>query len=132
MGKTIERIAVPNTPKPQGPYSEVIRAGDFLFVSGQGPIDPATNEFSFGDIRHETKLVLQNIQKIVEGCGAKLSDVAKCSVFLADAADFNAMNEVYKTFFGAAPPTRTTVQATLVEPRMKIEVDCIVYLPSSR
>ena len=129
MGKTIERITVPNTPKPQGPYSEVIRAGDFLFVSGQGPIDPATNEFSFGDIRHETKLVLDNVKRIVEGCGATLADVVKCSVFLADAADFGAMNEVYASIFGGAPPTRTTVQATLVEPRMKIEVDCVVYAP---
>jgi 2-iminobutanoate/2-iminopropanoate deaminase len=131
MGNKIERISVPNTPSPQGPYSEVIRAGDFLFVSGQGPIDPATNQFSFGDIRHETKLVLRNVQKIIEGCGATLADVVKCSVFLSDAEDFSAMNEEYAAFFGSAPPVRTTVQATLVEPGMKIEVDCVAYVPSS-
>lgn len=126
----IERFSVPNTPSSQGPYSQVVRAGDFLYISGQGPIDPASNEFSFGDIRHETKLVLENIRKILSGCGASLGDVIKCSVFLAEASDFDAMNEVYASFFGSAPPARTTVQATLVEPKMKIEVDCVVYVPS--
>jgi 2-iminobutanoate/2-iminopropanoate deaminase len=76
--------------------------------------------------------VLQNIQQILTGCGGSLADVIKCSVFLADAADFGAMNEVYASFFGLAPPARTTVQATLVEPGMKVEVDCVAYLPSRR
>lgn len=126
----IERKTVPNTPSSHGPYSQVVRAGDFLFISGQAPIDPATNELSLSDIRGETKLTLQNIQTILAGCGASMADVVKCSVFLAEASDFGAMNEVYATFFGAAPPARTTVQATLVEP-MKIEIDCIAYLPGS-
>jgi 2-iminobutanoate/2-iminopropanoate deaminase len=114
-----------------GPYSAVVRAGDFLYVSGQGPIDPATNQFSFGDIRHQTALVLQSIQRILAGCGASMADVVKCSVFLAEAADFAAMNEVYASFFGPTPPARTTVQATLVLPGMKIEIDCVAYLPKS-
>ena len=120
-----------DTPSSQGPYSQVVRAGDFLYISGQGPIDLGNNEFSFGDVRHETGLVLQNIQKILAGCGASMADVVKCSVFLAEASDFAAMNEVYASFFPSGAPARTTVQATLVEPGMKIEVDCVAYLPKS-
>lgn len=129
MSSKIERLSVPGTPGSHGPYSQVVRAGDFLYISGQGPIDPATNDFSFGGIRHETALTLQNIQKILAGCGATMADVVKCSVFLAHAADFAAMNEVYASFFGSAAPARTTVQATLVDPGMKIEIDCVAYSP---
>jgi 2-iminobutanoate/2-iminopropanoate deaminase len=125
----IERLTIPGAPAPQGAYSPAVRAGDFIYVSGQGPIDPATDEFSFGDIRHETELVLRNVQRILEGCGASLANVVKCSVFLADANDFAAMNEVYANFFGQDKPARTTVQATLVEPGMKVEIDCVAYAP---
>ena len=100
----IERITPPGVPVPRGPYTPAVRAGDFIFVAGQGPIDSATNQMSYGDIRHETRLVLNNIKKILEGCGANLEDVVKCSVFLADAKDFAAMNEIYAEFFGAAKP----------------------------
>lgn len=131
MPSKIERLSVPDTPSSQGPYSQVVRAGDFLYISGQGPIDPGSNEFSFGDVRHQTRLVLRNIQKILAGCGASMADVVKCSVFLAEASDFAAMNEVYASFFPGGAPARTTVQATLVEPGMKIEVDCVAYLPQS-
>lgn len=128
----IERIQVPGAPAPQGAYSPAVRAGDFLYISGQGPIDPATNQMSFGDIRHETRLVLENVRRILEGCGSSLADVVKCSVFLANADDFKAMNEVYGEFFANQKPTRTTVQATLVEPGMKVEIDCIAYVPQRR
>ena len=131
MPSKIERLSVEETPGSQGPYSQVVRAGDFLYISGQGPIDPGTNEFSFGDVRHETGLVLRNIQKILVGCGASMQDVVKCSVFLAQASDFAAMNEVYASFFPSGAPARTTVQATLVEPGMKIEIDCVAYVPKA-
>jgi 2-iminobutanoate/2-iminopropanoate deaminase len=123
----IERITPPGVPAPRGPYSPAVRAGDFIYVSGQGPIAPETNAFSFGDIRHETRLVLANIRRILEGCGASLADVVKCSVFLADAKDFSAMNEVYAEFFGDQKPARTTVEARFVAPEMKIEIDCVAY-----
>ena len=127
----IERLVPSGLPTPRGPYSPAVRAGGFLFVSGQGPIDPATNEYSFGDIRHETRVVLRNIQLILEGCGATLQDVVKCSVFLADGGDFAAMNEVYAEFFGQAKPARTTVEAQFATPQMKVEIDCIAYSPQS-
>jgi 2-iminobutanoate/2-iminopropanoate deaminase len=128
----IERISVAGAPRPQGPYSPAVRAGDFLFVSGQGPIDPEKNEFRFGDIQQQTTLTLENIRHILEGCGARVSDVVKCSVFLADAADFQAMNQIYANFFGSDKPARTTVEAILLEPEMKIEIDCVAYAPIGR
>ena len=125
----IERITPPGVPVPRGPYTPAVRAGDFIFVAGQGPIDPATNKMSYGDIRHETLLVLNNIKIILEGCGASVQDVVKCSVFLVDGKDFAAMNEVYAEFFGDSKPARTTVEAKFVSPPMKIEIDCIAYKP---
>jgi len=128
----IERLTLAGVPVPRGPYSPAVRAGDFIFVSGQGPIDPVENKFSFGDIRQQTRLVLSNIQRILEGCDASMADVVKCSVFLADAFDFEAMNEVYAEFFGEQKPARTTVVAKFVAAGMKIEVDCIAYKPLLR
>jgi 2-iminobutanoate/2-iminopropanoate deaminase len=125
----IERINPAGIPAPKNPYSLAVRAGDFLFVSGQGPIDQTTNQYSFGDIQHETRIVLGNIQRILEGCGASKSDVVKCSVFLKDGGDFQAMNAVYAEFFGDQKPARTTVEAKFAEPRMKVEIDCIAYKP---
>lgn len=128
----IERISPPGVPVPQGPYSPAVRAGDFIFVAGQGPIDPATGEFSLGSIEHETGIVLENIRRILEGCGAGMADVVKCSVFLADGRDFAAMNRVYGEFFGNAKPARTTVEAQFAKPPMKVEIDCIAYKPVVR
>jgi 2-iminobutanoate/2-iminopropanoate deaminase len=125
----IERLSPPGVPAPRGPYSPAVRAGDFIFVSGQVPIDPASNQMQLGGIREETRLVLTNIRRILEGCGASLADVVRCSVFLSDGKDFAAMNEVYAEFFGEHKPTRTTVACQFVLPGMKIEVDCIAYKP---
>jgi 2-iminobutanoate/2-iminopropanoate deaminase len=125
----IERIVPAGVPSPRGPYSPAVRAGDFIFVSGQGPVDPETDKLSYGDIRHETRLVLGNIRRILEGCGASLADVVKCSVFLADGKEFAAMNEVYAEFFGEQKPARTTVEAQFVIPPMRVEIDAIAYKP---
>jgi 2-iminobutanoate/2-iminopropanoate deaminase len=125
----IERITPEGLPSPRGPYSLAVRAGDFVFVSGQGPLDPATNQLSCGDIKYETRLVLNNIRRILEGSGASLADVVKCSVYLADAADFAGMNEVYAEFFGDQKPARTTVEAQFVAPPMRVEIDAIAYKP---
>jgi 2-iminobutanoate/2-iminopropanoate deaminase len=124
----IERMSPPGVPSPRGPYSPAVRAGDFIFVSGQGPVDTANDRLSPGDIRHETRLVLGNIRKILEGCGASMADVVKCTVFLLDAGEFAAMNEVYAEFFGDQKPARTTVEARFVAP-MRVEIDAIAYKP---
>jgi len=125
----IERLRPEGVPSPRGPYSPAVRAGDFIYVSGQGPVDPATDKLSFGDIRYETRLTLGNVRRILEGCGASLADVVKCNVYLADAREFAAMNEVYSEFFGEHKPARSTVEAQMVAPPMRIEIDCIAYRP---
>ena len=123
----IERLNPPGAPAPRGPYSPAVRAGDFIFVSGQVPVDPATNQVQLGDIRHETRLVLTNIQRILESCGSSLQDVVRCGVFLSDGKDFAAMNEVYSEFFGEQKPARTTVGCQFALPGLKVEIDCIAY-----
>ena len=125
----IERITPPGVPTPRGPYSPAVRAGDFIYVAGQGPVDVTVDKMSYGDIQHETRLVLGNIKRILEGCGASTADVVKCSVFLSDGKDFGAMNQVYAEFFGEAKPARTTVEAKFADPKMKVEIDCIAYKP---
>ena len=125
----IERLTPAGVPVPRGPYSPAVRAGDFLFVSGQGPVDITTDKMSYGDIQHETRLVLENIKRILEGCGASMKDVVKCSVFISDGKDFGAMNQVYAEFFGNDKPARTTVETRFADPKMKVEIDCIAYKP---
>ncbi len=126
----IERLNPAGVPVPRGPYSPAVRAGDFIFVSGQGPINPETDQIELGDVRHETRLVLTNIKRILEGVGSSMSDVVKCTVFLADADDFPAMNEVYAEFFGNAKPARTTVVTKFIAyPDMKVEIDAVACTP---
>jgi len=110
-------------PQPRGPYSQAIIADGFVFVAGQGPTNPSTNELELGDIALETRRTLHNIQAILEAAGSSLRDVVRVGVFLADIKDFDAMNAVYREFFTQEPPARTTVGAQL--PRIKVEIDCI-------
>ena len=126
----LERLSVPGAPKPAGPYSTVVRAGDFLFVSGQGPVDAVTGQMhSEANVKDQTRIVLGHLQTILRGCGADMKDVVKCSVFLLDEADFAEMNEVYAEFFGSGKPARTTVATGMVAPGMRVEIDCIAYKP---
>jgi|SRR6516162_8075014 2-iminobutanoate/2-iminopropanoate deaminase len=125
---SIERVFPPEAPTPRGPYSPAVRAGDFIYVSGQGPIDPTTDKLSSGDIQHETRLVLSNIKRILESCGASMKDVVKCSVFLRNGGDFKAMNEVYAEFFGNDRPARTTVACEFAQ-SILVEIDCVAYQP---
>ena len=127
----IERITPPGVPAPRGPYSPAVRAGDFIYVSGQVPVDPATQHMVGGDIATETRQVLHNIKGVLEGCGAHMEDVVKCCVYLADAKDFAAMNHVYAEFFGEAKPARTTVVTGFAIPGIKVEIDAIAYHPRS-
>ena len=126
----IERLSPPGVAAPRGPYSPAVSAGGFIYVSGQIPIDPVTNQTVLGDVKAETRQVLSNIQRILEGCGATMSDVVKCGVFLTDVTDFAAMNEVYAEFFGQAKPARTTIAvAALPLQGAKVEIDAVAYKP---
>lgn len=120
-----EFIKTQNAPNPLGPYSQGIRTGNMLFISGQGPIDPKTGKMSTEDIQTQTGQTLQNVKAIVEASGFSLSDLVKVSIFLKNSSDFQKMNEAYATFFPNNPPTRTTVQAGFVASGMLIEIDAI-------
>ena len=125
----IERIMAPGGPSPRGPYSHAVRAGDFIYVSGQAALNPATNSADPGTVAQETHQTIKNVQSILEAAGADLSDVVKCSVFLADIRDFGEMNQVYEEYFGEAKPARTTVNALLPAQGLKVEIDCVAYKP---
>lgn len=126
----IERIFTPGAPAPRGPYSPAVRAGDFIYVSGQAAVDPVTGQALLGDVKAETRQTLNNIKANLEGCGASMSDVIKCGVFLTNIADFAAMNEVYAEFFGETKPARTTVGvASLPLSGAKVEIDAVAYRP---
>jgi 2-iminobutanoate/2-iminopropanoate deaminase len=123
-GDTMRQVVkTPEGPQPRGPYSQAIVADGFVFVAGQGPTDPSTNQLELGDVAAETRRTLLNIQAILEAAGSSLRDVVRVGVFLADIKDFDAMNAVYREFFTVDPPARTTVGAQL--PRIKVEIDCI-------
>jgi len=115
-------------PKPIGPYSQAIKAGDFLFASGQVAIDPATNEFVAGDIRQQTERALENVKGILESAGCHLHRVVKTTVFLKNMSDFTAMNEVYAKYFTAAPPARSTVEVARLPKDALVEIEVIATL----
>jgi 2-iminobutanoate/2-iminopropanoate deaminase len=117
-------------PRPLGIYSQAIVADGFVFVAGQVPINPVTNEMEFGDIRSETRRVLKNIAAILEAAGSSLRDTVRMGVFLTDLNDFAAMNDVFREFFPENPPARTTVGCLL--PKIKVEIDCIARLRRPR
>lgn len=125
----IDRINAPGLPKPQSPYSHAVKAGGFIYVSGQVSLDPATDQFVFGTVAEETRRTIENINTILEAAGAGIEDVVKCAVFLSDVRDFAEMNAVYDEFFGSAKPARTTVQAALPGKGLKVEIDCVAYKP---
>jgi 2-iminobutanoate/2-iminopropanoate deaminase len=121
--------SVPAGPSAIGPYSLAVAAeGKFLFVSGMTPMDPATGQMHNGPVGEQTRLVLENMRKVVEGAGAKLTDVVSCRVFLAQLTEknFAEMNAVYKEFFQGDYPARTTVGVQLMN--MLVEIECVVRL----
>jgi 2-iminobutanoate/2-iminopropanoate deaminase len=126
---SIERIIPAGGASPRGHYTPALRAGDFVYVSGQGPIDPATDKLATGDVEFQTRLTLSNIQRILEAAGAAVTDVVKCSVFLRDIADFPKMNRVYAEFFGDHKPARTTIEAKFHQAEMLVEIDCVAFKP---
>jgi 2-iminobutanoate/2-iminopropanoate deaminase len=118
-------IVTDKGPKPVGPYSQAIVEGDFVFVAGQGPINPGTGSLELGDVRAETKRVFENMRAILEAAGSSLEEVVKCNVYLRDINDFAAMNEVYGTYFSAPFPARTTIQAGALPGGIAVEIECI-------
>jgi 2-iminobutanoate/2-iminopropanoate deaminase len=125
---TKQIISTDKAPKAIGPYSQAVRAGDFLFCSGQIPMDPETGELVTGEIGAQTERVLQNIQAVLEAAGAGLDRVVRCTVFLADMDDFGAMNEVYGRFFTEHPPARAAVEVSRLPKGVGVEITAVAYL----
>jgi 2-iminobutanoate/2-iminopropanoate deaminase len=124
------RQAVSSTAAPAaiGPYSQAIKAGNLLFLSGQVPIDPATGQIVAGDIAQQTRRVFENLGAILEAAGLSFDAVVRTTVYLVDMNEFSAMNEVYATFFSAPAPARATVQVARLPRDARVEIDAIAVM----
>ncbi len=127
---TREVVSTAKAPKAIGPYSQGIKAGDFVFTAGQAGVDPSTGKLVEGGITAQTRQVLKNVQAILEAAGTSLDHVVKVGVFLQDMGDFASMNEVYAEFFppDQNPPARTTVQAAKLPLGALVEIDAVALL----
>lgn len=114
------------------PFSEAVRAGDFLFLSGQIGEDPATAKLAPGGIEVEARQTLANVKRVLEVNGATLGDVVKCTVFLADIAEWPAFNTVYREFFKKPFPARSAFAASGLAMNARVELECIAYVPQKR
>ncbi len=127
MSKSI--ILTKEAPAPIGPYNQAILAkGTFLFIAGQIPIDPQSGQVVQGDIKTQTKLVLKNIQAILQKAGCSTQDIVKTTVFLKDISEFAGMNEVYAEFFKKEPPARSTIEVARLPRDVKVEIEAIAIL----
>ena len=115
-------------PKAIGPYSQAVISNGVAYLSGQIPIDPATNQLVEGDIAVQTERVILNLKAVLEASGASLEAVVKTTVFLKDMDDFPKMNEVYGKFFASNPPARSTVQAARLPRDVSVEIDAIAVV----
>ena len=120
-----QAVSSPDAPKAIGPYSQAVRAGQLLFVSGQVPLDPATGQIVAGDIAAQTRRVFDNLGAVLKAGGRTFADVVRTTVFLADMNDFAAVNEVYGTYFTEPYPARATVQVARLPKDARVEIDVI-------
>jgi 2-iminobutanoate/2-iminopropanoate deaminase len=122
-------IATADAPAAIGPYSQAVRSGDFLFLSGQIPLDPKTGEMIEGDVRAQAERVMKNIDAVLIAGGATFASVVKTTIFLTDLGDFKVVNEVYGArFTNIAPPARSTVQVAALPRGAKVEIEMIARL----
>jgi 2-iminobutanoate/2-iminopropanoate deaminase len=128
MIRTNHIITSDDAPKAIGPYSQAVKAGSFVFCSGQIAMDPESGELVTGDIGIQTERVLQNLQAVLKAAGADLGQVVKCTVFLADMDDFAAMNEVYGRFFTENPPARAAVEVSRLPRGVDVEIEAVAFL----
>lgn len=121
----MKAISTSKAPGAIGPYSQAIRTGNLVFVSGQLPVDPATGNFAEGGIKELTRQSLLNVKHILEEAGTDMAHVVKTTVFLADMADFADMNEVYAQFFEAPFPARSAVAIKMLPKNARVEIECV-------
>ncbi len=120
-----EVIATDDGPKAIGPYSQAIKANGLIFLSGQIPLDPSTQQLIAGDVAAQTERVLQNLAGVLKAAGSSLQQVVKTTVFLKNMSEFAAMNEVYGRYFTEAPPARSTVEVARLPKDVLVEIDVI-------
>lgn len=123
-----EPITTSSAPSAIGPYSQGIKVGSLLFISGQLPISPATGTIVDGDIATKTRQIMANIKGIVEAAGGRLDDLVKTTIFLTDLRLFTAVNEAYGACFTAAPPARSTVQVSELPLGSRIEIEAVAVI----
>ena len=124
-------VHAPNLPAPVGPYSPGMGFDRLIFVSGQGATDPVTGKLAGADATAQTEQCLENVQAILKAGGSDLKYVLRCGVFLIDMNEFKAMNAVYSRMFGEHRPARTTIQAAALPGEgLRVEIDCIAYVPT--
>lgn len=121
-------IKTPRAPAAIGPYSQGVRAGGFIFISGQIPLDPASGEIVEGDISHQADRVMRNIRAILDDSGATMEDIVKTTIFLADMNDFSAVNEVYGRYFSSEPPARATIQVARLPKDVRVEIEATAWV----
>ncbi len=122
-------IQTDGAPEAIGPYSQAIRAGQFLFVSGQLPLDPVKGTIVDGNVSEQTHRVMRSLHAILEAAGASFDHVVRTTVFLADLNDFLSMNDVYASYFQDPAPARATVQVARLPKDARVEVDVVAFLP---
>ncbi|GAB4254559.1 MAG: RidA family protein [Acidobacteriota bacterium] len=128
MSEKKKQIVIPPAgPKAAGPYSPAVTAGDWIYVAGQIPVDPASGQVVRGSIGEQTHRVLQNLRLVLHAAGADLGDVVKTTVYLRDLGDFAAMNAVYGEYFPADPPARTTIGVADLPLGVDVEIDAVAY-----
>jgi 2-iminobutanoate/2-iminopropanoate deaminase len=120
-----EVVATHNAPQAIGPYSQAIRANGFIFVSGQIPLNPATQKVVDGGVSEQTEQALTNLEAILKAAGSGLDKVVRTTVYLKDMNEFTAMNDVYERFFPQRPPARSTIEAARLPKDVRVEIDAI-------
>jgi 2-iminobutanoate/2-iminopropanoate deaminase len=125
---TKRKVETASAPAPIGPYSQAIMAGNLVLASGQAGLDPQTGALVAGDVAAQTAQVMRNLEAVLEAAGSSLGQVLKTTVYLADMADFAAMNEAYARFFPQNPPARTTIQAARLPLDARVEIELIALV----
>lgn len=124
----LESVHASDAPRAIGPYNQAVRAGDFLFCSGQIPLDPQTGELVSGDVAAQTRRVMENIRAVLAAASVTFANVAKTTIYLVDMNDFTAVNEMYGSYFSESKPARSTVAVAALPRNARVEIEVIAEL----
>lgn len=127
-----QAISTSDAPAAIGPYSQAVRAGSLVFLSGQIPLDPRTGQMVEGGVEAQAEQVMKNLEAVLRAAGCSFADVVKSTIFLADLGDFGKVNEIYGKRFSANPPARATVQVAALPRGARVEIDMIAQVPEPR